>query len=462
MHSILGNSGTFDPTYMYLTAGVVVVIVVLVFVILKTKSWTRFRAKYKDAEIEIRNEPVTDQPAPAAHDVSGQSAGPNSPGAVKGDVIYNQHQGVPAEIVRHIIHEAKSKQTELQRQLDSAQEELKQKQLITEAVQRVDDEAERGNEKASAAIEKAGSTGDAEQLQAALISLANQKAEKIKPDMSDLIQLCREIAEIAYLRGDLEELAHRLNIIIKACPNDLEAVNRMGELFNLQGKLDDAERTYRLLGEKAGENQLYKAFSYGNLGLIYQDRSKLSDPEGKVIYLANAEEMHRKALAIFKTIPPPQGLMGKAREYGNIGRLFSIQKKHSQATAYAEKSLMLFRRLHHKSDIAISLNNLGCGLGELGDDANAEIKLQESLKISEEIGWIIGIANASFNLGLTVLISGRIDETRKLWTRSHALYKQANVQHEVEKAQNALKMLDKLPNTPQEWTQEKLSKLTRK
>lgn len=112
--------------------------------------------------------------------------------------------------------------------------------LLKSAIDRARSQADRGDADAQAAIDDARLTGDIEKLQTVLIAEAGKRETRLNEHSVSYIELCREIAEVAYLRGDIDEAKLRLDSILRFAPDDLDAINRMGHIHNLHGRFDDA------------------------------------------------------------------------------------------------------------------------------------------------------------------------------------------------------------------------------
>jgi hypothetical protein len=86
-----------------------------------------------------------------------------------------------------------------------------------------------------------------------------------------LIQSNREIAAIAYARGDKEtSLAAREEVLILE-PNDVISLNQKGLIFSLQSKLTEAEessiKVLKIASNKCEE--IGQSAAYGNLRIVY-------------------------------------------------------------------------------------------------------------------------------------------------------------------------------------------------
>ena len=254
---------------------------------------------------------------------SGQGAhimpiGPNSPGQVVGEVHYHQDRA-SHQTLDMIVKRYESIVLQKDQEIDSLKEERRR------ALSRAEESASLGDRDAQEAIEEARTSGKLDKLQAVLIHSADQYEQRIaqaqthlQQKQSDYIELSREIAAIAYLRGDIDEAEKRLTIILKAFPEDLDEAERM------HGK---ALEIFKKLGQLEGI-----ANDYGNLGGIYLTRGDLDE----------AERMHRKALEIEEKLGRLEGM---ANQYANLGLISQNRGNQAEAVALWQKSRDLFEEI---------------------------------------------------------------------------------------------------------------------
>ena len=196
----------------------------------------------------------------------------------------------------------------------SYQENQKIKEELTSALKRVA-ELEKSGEvpEAEGIIEELRKSGDVSRLLEVL-----EKDRDVH--RNELIERNREIAAVAFLKGDIEKATEAVSEIIKIQPYDMDALNRKGRIHILRGELDEAVDCYKRVLEVAIEinfNQA-EAAALGNLGLIYMDRGELD----------KAEEMHKKALEIDEK---NGRLEGMASSYGNLGLIYQTRGELEKA-----------------------------------------------------------------------------------------------------------------------------------
>ena len=173
-------------------------------------------------------------------------------------------------------------------ELKDAYEEIgKLKAEVTRATRRVAELERQGVKGAEGVIEELQKSGDVSRLLAVL-----EKDRDVHKD--ELIQRNREIAAVAYLKGDIEKAREAVEEILKLKPDDLYALSQRGNIHRLRGKLKEAESDYNRVLELATEtgNNRDRAAALNNLGLVYFTRGDLD----------KAEEMHLKSLEIDKKL----------------------------------------------------------------------------------------------------------------------------------------------------------------
>jgi tetratricopeptide (TPR) repeat protein len=110
------------------------------------------------------------------------------------------------------------------------------KRYLANSINRVK-ELEKGDRRddAIAALDAIRKSGDTTKL---LILIADKNLNK------NTIERNREISAIAYLRGDFDTALAAINEILKLLPDDLDALNRKGNICQLRGNLPQAIQCY--------------------------------------------------------------------------------------------------------------------------------------------------------------------------------------------------------------------------
>ena len=133
-----------------------------------------------------------------------------------------------------------SKAIELAEDKGRAEEQIEQlKDELAKAVERIRKlEAEGNRPDAEKALKELRESGDMMRLQELLIQDRDEHRDA-------LIQRNREIAAVAYLRGDIDIATEAVNEILKVLPDNIFALNQRGHIHNLRGKLKEAENDYK-------------------------------------------------------------------------------------------------------------------------------------------------------------------------------------------------------------------------
>lgn len=283
------------------------------------------------------------------------------------------------------------------RLVEMLQREQEEKRLTEQELALVEKALERleaSDAKSREAVKNALQQGDLREVKRALLELAN-------PQGQDYVELCREIATVAYITGDIEEAEKRLNIILAHDPADVNAINRLGNVFMLRGEFDQAEVQYKRSLELSSPESSDMAAAYGNLGLLAETRG---DPDG-------AEKLHYKALYIERRLGR---LAGQAIDLGNLGNLAQKRGDLDAAGKLYREALDINRKLKHLPGQAINLGNLG-NLAEIrGDVDGAEKLYHEALGIERKLGRLEGQAINLGSLGNLAEIRGDVDGAEKL------------------------------------------------
>ncbi|MCP4251337.1 MAG: tetratricopeptide repeat protein, partial [bacterium] len=325
--------------------------------------------------LELRRQ----QPSPASTSAGGDIVAVGDGGSYT-KVVGAVDPDTLAKIVDRYDQDVKERDTSLAESKERIRD-------LEAALARVNTEADKGDPQAKAAIEEARKSGDATKLQAALIAQADRRQQQIRDDAADYLELCREIAAIAFLRGDLDEARKRLEAINRLIPNDLDAINRLGHIHRVQGRLDEAERSYRRVLDLSADDETGRAVAYGNLGLIYLTRGDLDQ----------AEEMHGKALDIEEKLGRLEGM---ANQYGNLGLIHQTRGDLDQAEEMHRKALEIFEKLGQLEGMAAQYGNLGLIHRMRGDLDQAEEMHRKSLEIKKKLGRLEGMASDYAAIGL--------------------------------------------------------------
>ncbi|MEM6560515.1 MAG: tetratricopeptide repeat protein [Planctomycetota bacterium] len=260
--------------------------------------------------------------------------------------------------------------------------------------------ARAGDAEAESALADIRASGDAAKLQAFLERLR-------KTDLDRALDRSREIAAVAYTRGDIDEAERSLRILLAATPTDVDAVNRLGRIHYLRGRLDEAHDAFQRVAELA-TGDADRAVAYGNLGIVYLVRGDLRE----------AELMHRKSLELNEQVGRPEGM---ASDYGNLGNVYRVRGDLDEAESMYRKSLAIEEKLGRPEGMADQYGNLGNVYQVRGDLDEAESMYRKSLELNEKLGRPEGMASDYGNLGNVYRVRGDLDEAESMYRKSLAI-----------------------------------------
>ena len=144
------------------------------------------------------------------------------------------------EIITETVDTVLKKRTVPVGELTEAYEEMgKLKEQLTKAVERAMELEQRGDiPEAEGVIEELRKGGDVSRLLEVL-----EKDRDVHKNQ--LIERNREIAVVAYLRGDIDKAAEAVEEILKIKPDDLFGLNQKGHIHRIKGELKESEDCYQ-------------------------------------------------------------------------------------------------------------------------------------------------------------------------------------------------------------------------
>jgi len=274
--------------------------------------------------------------------------------------------------------------------------ETDQLEWALSGVKRTYQQAEGGDALAAQAIKEARK-GDT----SSLLRVLEKREGTLANAQNELVSLYREIAAIAYLKGELNTAEESLQKVLNHIPYDLHANNQLGHIAKVRSNYSQAEEYYLRVLSDAENDRAWKAAAYGNLGIVYRRKGQLGQ----------AEELHKRSLEIDEEL---RNLGGIASDYSNLGAIYLTQGKLNDAEKMFRKALKLDEKLKNHGGIAIDSSNLGLVYLQRGQLDQAEKMLNRSLVIEQELGRIEGIANDCSNLGLIYLRRNKLDEAEEM------------------------------------------------
>ena len=316
--------------------------------------------------------------------------------------------------------------------LQMAHEEIgRLKEQCDAALRRAEDAEKLGQPEAQGISREVRERSDTTRLLQFLLA-SREALEKRRDEVEEqLVALNREIAAVAYLRGEIETCETALDEILRALPDDMDALNRMGHIQDLRGDLGQAEKNYQRVLELSvlDDHQEGQAVALGNLGNIYWTRGDLD----------KAEEMYRKALEINEQLGRREGM---AIQYGNLGLVYQTRGEVGKAEEMYRKALEINEELGHKEGIAINCGNLANVYQIRSEFDKAEEMHRKSLEIHEELGCREGMAANYGNLGLVYESRRQLDEAREFWTKARDLYADIGIPDKVAQVEGWLEELE--------------------
>ncbi len=258
---------------------------------------------------------------------------------------------------------------------------------LDRALHRVADAAKVGVESARQAIENK-SPGKAAEYYI-------DRLERLKQTDQSEVDFCRDAAEVLYRTGNIGNAENALNRILRILPNDLDAINRLGWIYKLQGKLASAEKQYRDLLKLADSDARWQANALTALGLIESDQGKYDD--------ANEYQTRAYKLALTKR---DHVLIG--RTLSRLGYNFIQTGQTSKGTRFIRRSFRHFKLANDESGQASICTYLGLILLEK-DPKQASEYFEESKKLHQNLKDLNGIAIDIANIGLAAMNNHKYD-----------------------------------------------------
>ena len=113
-------------------------------------------------------------------------------------------------------------------------------------------------------------------------------------------------------------------------------------------------------------------------------------------------------------LPPQEPRRELARALAALGQILMLRGRTAESLHYCEQAIAVARQVGARAEEAHALNTQGVNLGVLGDRRTGIDHLRESLRMTEELGDLDGLARAYVNLSEAVDQDGRIEEVVEL------------------------------------------------
>jgi adenylate cyclase len=247
-----------------------------------------------------------------------------------------------------------------------------------------------------------------------------------KEKQREYLRKAGEAAQRSFANDAALEYYGRLLLLLDDAKEQAEIHLKRGNVLELIGRYDEAERDYRLALDSSGDNVAMKAsaqFALGKLNRLHgnyesaldwlmqaknartemDDRTGLAQvliETGYVLYrkgeYTQARELSAEALALAREIGDRWSI---AEALNNLGSAAMYQGDFAAAQTLYEESLVYKREMGNKPGMASLLNSLGLLTQRQGNQAAARVYFEEGLALSREMGEKGGIATKLFNLG---------------------------------------------------------------
>jgi len=216
---------------------------------------------------------------------------------------------------------------------------------------------------------------------------------------------------------------------------------KRGEVLELVGMYDEAEKDYRAALDSAKDDIVLKAdaqYALGKLNRLrgefepaldwlgqakaarttMEDRTGLAQvliQTGMVLYRKGDHNLARKSLNEGLAFAREAGKnLYMAWAFNNLGNVALSQSDYATAQALYQEGLLLFREMSDKAGISSSLNNLGNVAFRQGDFNAARTFYEKSLVLDHEMGDKSGISIELNNLGNVAQAQGNYSAAQAL------------------------------------------------
>jgi CHAT domain-containing protein/tetratricopeptide (TPR) repeat protein len=234
------------------------------------------------------------------------------------------------------------------------------------------------------------------------------RAEKVRTDLGDSLNLGRTIHTKAYTLDNLGQYEQALNYFRRSIElNQLsgdkvrvaESLLKTGTILNNLSKyadalasLEKALEIYREIDEKSGISD-----ALNQIGFVYL---KMGDYD-------KALEKFNEAIKITKEQKDQWGLAGI---YNNMAIMLQNVGRTEKALDYYKSALAIYEELKDQGNILVTLNNIGTTYFDMKDYSTAEEYHKKGLILSRELKDRDEEANYLLNLGNDQNLQGKADE----------------------------------------------------
>ncbi len=249
--------------------------------------------------------------------------------------------------------------------------------------------------------------------------LLSETTKNVESNAKEGAKTFIHLGSLAYF-GNTKEAIDAYRRASELDPNNPDASNMLGLLFLRTGDYINAE-IYLNKVVKYGEdhnNNLYKAISYSNLGVMYKTQKKFKF----------AIEYQNKAIKINKE---SKNTLGLAQNYGSLASLFLEPEVQNLSEAYKYIQLSMELSKNNAEAMAVNLQVLSAYYSILEDWPNAINSTLMSLSINESLKRNIGIVDNYHNLAIFYNVYKNRDEALKFTNKCIDLAKKEGFEPEI-------------------------------
>ncbi|MFG0330122.1 MAG: tetratricopeptide repeat protein [Phycisphaerales bacterium] len=202
------------------------------------------------------------------------------------------------------------------------------------------------------------------------------------------ISLARQHAFNVFILGRLEEAESALGDILALDPDNVDALNNLGNIQLIHGQIDRAEESFVRVRELTESDSDRYAAATNNLGTIAVSRGETGA----------AEALYREALTIYEELDH-RGGQGAA--HTNLGRLALRRGDFTLAEQFGREALEHSEAADRKRGVIAAYGLLGDSLKERKEYEAAERMYFEVVERSEAIGYLAGVARGHSDISRT-------------------------------------------------------------
>ncbi len=291
--------------------------------------------------------------------------------------------------------------------------------------------------------------GNPRELLVFLVRKAEEDDAKLADAQQRSIERHREIAAIAYRLGEIDLAEQSLLRILEVTPDDLGAINEIGNVHKLRGNWAQAQASYQSI-LKLTQEPVWRALAFSGLGQIARRngdfnaardyhqcslaiQEDLGRGKGVSVELLQlglvekerdnwpiAEYYFLRSLDVAEQRATDERLephdlvrvkQSQAAALGNLGSIEQMRGNLDLAESFHTRSLAINYVIGFKENMSANLNNLGLIEIDYRNYEAAEDYLMQSLAIDEELGDRDGMAHTRLSLAIMRKEQGNMKES---------------------------------------------------